>query len=523
VSELPFLRMAWIHFAPEHRCKEKNVKALLELNREAASQGAQILLNTELATTGYGFQDREDVAAHVEPVPGPSTRVFADLAARYGVYLALGIAERCPRTGMFFNSAVLLDPRGHLALRYRKINTEIRWACPGGSYQRNVTPSPWGRLGLLVCSDVYHGLIPRTTALRGADLILVPANWPASGLDPRRIWRARAGENHLFVAVCNRAGEEPNLDSRNAHSGLYGPEGEVLMEKGSPTTALYLHDLPLSNGRIRPSGLRSLRNARRPVMYHSVYLDLRSVRDLTSFYTLPSPGPMDIGAVPLSGLSASFSDVLAEIHRKTAALPSSVKAMVLPAPLCAFTGDGLHSELLDRLHKLASRRNMTIFGGWEQRGRRRRARFLFRIRPGAAPAERPDTHYGRRGDACDGSCSFPERVDVATARVAAVSVEELLQPEMSVGLSKLGTDLLMGSGEYLEESKKEVLCCRTFDFVHLAAAGYGWAVVACPPTDHTQWMVTSAREDPLVARIDTGEVRVKRFQDRVDMELLLKP
>jgi predicted amidohydrolase len=515
------LKIALIHFAPEHRKPEENIRTLLRLNEEAALAGARVIVNTELATTGYTFKSRGEVAPFVEKIPGPTTEAFAEAAARHGVYIALGLPEVVPRTGIYYNSAVLLDPDGKTALRYRKINTEIRWACPGAVKQKNVVTTPWGRIGLLICSDAYHSLIPRVTAVSGADLVLVPANWPTTGLDPRRIWRARARENRMFLAICNRGGKEAQLDARLSHSGVYAPSGEILKEETDPGTRIFMGSLPLIKGKIRPRGSSPLKKMRRPELYHYIYLDLRSVRDLTSFYELPQPGRMTVGAVPMSRCKTA-GETFEVLERKLSALPPETEAAVLPCPLFRAETDSEADSGRDRTVEMARRFNLTLVWGADMAGDGNRERMLLVARPDGSSRQRRDTH-GPPAPSRPDDGEFPSLENIGTARTGVASVDEALQPEVSCVFSKLGSDLLLACGNQLDESDFQVLCTRAFDFSHVAAAGENWAMLGLPPFGHETWRVQFERDDPAVAVIDTSEVRVKRFQDRLDVEKLLKP
>jgi predicted amidohydrolase len=80
--------------------------------------------------------------------------------------------------------------------------------------------------------------MPRITALRGADLLLIPANWPPSGLDPVELWRARAIENGFFVAGCNRTGIDLKMDCRPGNPASIPPGGQLLREK-SETSRIF--------------------------------------------------------------------------------------------------------------------------------------------------------------------------------------------------------------------------------------------------------------------------------------------
>ena len=194
---MPSLKLALLHSAAAHKQTDANRAQLLALFRRACDAGAQLIAAPEMAVSGYSFNSRRDIAPYVETGDGPTLTALAQLTREYGVYACIGLAERDPRTSIFYNSAFALDPQGEVVCRYRKINAEHRWACPGNPLADNTFATPWGRVGLLICSDSYHSLMPRITALRGADLLLIPANWPPTGLDPREIWRARPGKRTL--------------------------------------------------------------------------------------------------------------------------------------------------------------------------------------------------------------------------------------------------------------------------------------------------------------------------------------
>lgn len=175
-----------------------------------------VVLAPELAVSGYSFADYRDMAPYAETADGPTLTAVAHLCALYGMYACIGLAEMDPLSGILYNSAFVVDPNGSIVCRYRKINAEFRWACPGDPTQDNTFDTPWGRIGVLICSDSYHSLMPRVTALRGANLLLIIANWPPTGLNPVEIWRARAMENGVFVAACNRTGQDLVMDCSRA-------------------------------------------------------------------------------------------------------------------------------------------------------------------------------------------------------------------------------------------------------------------------------------------------------------------
>jgi hypothetical protein len=191
---MPELNIALAHLVVEHGCPERNLDELLRLFNEAADEGAQIAVGPEMSFSGYCFESREEITPFVQETLEPAGTALGKLAKERGIYLVAGWAERDPATGIFYNSAFVFSPDRALAKRYRKISAESRWACPGPAAQDNVFDTPWGHMGLLICSDTYYGLPTRVTAIKGADPIFVPANWPPGGLDPCELWRQRDRE-----------------------------------------------------------------------------------------------------------------------------------------------------------------------------------------------------------------------------------------------------------------------------------------------------------------------------------------
>src|SRR5258708_12989366 len=110
--------------------KGKNGRGLLRLVEIAAQDEGRLIVLPEMATTGYCWESRDEIAPHVEPIPGPTTERFQELARTYGCYIALSLPEVDPATNVFYNSMVLLGPEALIGT-YRKIHSYIsepRWA-----------------------------------------------------------------------------------------------------------------------------------------------------------------------------------------------------------------------------------------------------------------------------------------------------------------------------------------------------------------------------------------------------------
>ena len=225
-SPLPSYRVAAIQFEPTLGEKEKNVARLLQLIEEAATHGAKLIVLPEIATTGYCWQSRAEIAPYVEPIPGPTTDRFQHLATAHACYIAVSLPEVDPSTNVYYNSMVLLGPEG-LVGTYRKIYSfisEPRWA-RDGDLGMPVWDTPLGRLSGLICMDANYFEAARIPALHQADVLLFPTNWPDDKC-PSSWWIARAFENGVYLIAANRYGEERGIQFSGG-SCILNPDGSI--------------------------------------------------------------------------------------------------------------------------------------------------------------------------------------------------------------------------------------------------------------------------------------------------------
>jgi predicted amidohydrolase len=490
------LKIALLHAEILHSRPRENRGAIVSMASEAADRGARILVAPEMCLSGYVFHDRSAISPFVETVEGPSAQIFSRLAKEKAVFFVAGFAENDPATGVYYNTAFAWGPDGKLAARYRKINAESRWACPGPAVQDNVFDTPWGKCGLLVCSDTYHSLPSRQAALRGARILLVPANWPPSGAFPENIWRFRAMENGLWLAAANRTGNEAGLDCRECGSYVYGPRGAQAASRTSTASILVECEIPLSpSGEAADAERREeILASRRPWLNHRIYANLSFFRDITEGFGLPLPGPAALhllapgkGASPLEFLEAG-ADKLAE-------------GAVAVLPL----RDEWTGEDLERLGRLAGDKGVTVFTG-EDDGE---DRVHVVVRPDGAerlplPFDRPEppVHLG----------------PLAAEPVRAV---DLIHPETAIAAAKRGVDILLAVEAGLGPDDLFCASMRTVDQA---------ACAVCAPEGAGCWLIpeghvpgtgrTVGEGEWLSCSVDSRLCRQKRFQDRMDFDLL---
>jgi len=208
---------------------------------------ADLVVFPECFLTGYVCETREE-AMDIAIEPERLEPIQA-IARAQGNYVIVGYAERCG--DKVYNTADLYGPDG-LVLRYRKSHLLClgidRFTTPGDELP--VVETRFGRIGILICYDQRPPEAARTLALKGADLIVLPTNWPdGAETSSRHISRARAAENHVFYACCNRVGTERGT-TFFGESKILGPSGETLAEaEAGPTVLRAEVDLSLARNK----------------------------------------------------------------------------------------------------------------------------------------------------------------------------------------------------------------------------------------------------------------------------------
>lgn len=504
------LNISLIHLNVKYKEPDKNRARLIELNREAAKK-SRLIVNTEMAVSGYSFQSLDDIAGYAEPGTGPTITALREIARTYGTYICIGFAERDEPTGIFYNAAYVIGAEGEILLRYRKVSAEAKWACPGSGVTDNTFETPWGRVGVLICSDSYFGLFARQTTLRGARMILVPANWPETGLDPRNIWKTRAMENGVSVVACNRGGKNRLMTCDKAWSGAFTPTGEEVFSRCSFDSVIFSFEVPLENGQL-PGSYRAKRmEERTPRFYRPIYLDTRNSDygggDFTSYYEMPEPG------------ASSVTCFAGDFHNM-AAWPRLVDAIenVQQAPgfhcfILPEISGGLERESLENNPVFKSLpENVAVFTGYREENGDSGVLMI---------TAKDKKKWHPNSEDKDGA--FPILTDVGPLRVGISDTSKLVHPETAMAYSKLGADLILVSAGRLDAASPLLFGAKAIEQTAIAVAGHNMAFICEPPEGHQPWREEKILE-PGICHMDLNseKTRKKRFLDRVDFELLLK-
>ena len=186
-----------------------NRNRIVERIRTAADAGAELAVFPECAISGYCFDSLEEAAPFSEPIDGASSDRISEACRKSGTYAVVGFIEN--DNGNFYNAAMVVGPDG-VAGGYRKVHMPFlgvdRFLKPGDR-PFDVIELPIGRIGVNICYDASFPEAARALKLLGAELILLPTNWPTGAWRTAEfIINSRACENHVNFAAANRVGVE---------------------------------------------------------------------------------------------------------------------------------------------------------------------------------------------------------------------------------------------------------------------------------------------------------------------------
>lgn len=244
-----------IGFLQQHNTADtrSNVLRLAEGVADLAKRGAQLVVLQELHNSLYFCQEENvDNFDLAESIPGPSTKLFGEIARTYNVVIVTSLFER-RAPGLYHNTAVVIERDGSIAGKYRKMHIpddpayyEKFYFTPGDLGFHPINTSV-GKLGVLVCWDQWYPEAARLMALRGADILIYPTAIGYESSDSREeqqrqrmawqtVQRGHAVANELPVVAVNRVGYEEDVSGRThginfwGTSFVAGPQGEIFYE-----------------------------------------------------------------------------------------------------------------------------------------------------------------------------------------------------------------------------------------------------------------------------------------------------
>ncbi|UWU68212.1 nitrilase-related carbon-nitrogen hydrolase [Bradyrhizobium sp. NC92] len=522
----PTVKVAAVHFQPIEGDVKANVTKIVELTREAAKRGAKLVVHTEMATAGYSFFSREQLSKVAEPIPGPSTRAIGAVAREFGVYVAFGLPEYDASANLYYNAVTLVGPRGQVIGTYRKRNNLLEasynsevWA-PIPTYD-----TPFGRVAIVICADMFYSAFPRLAALAGTNILIAPANVGIT----TDFMKVRTWENDFSMVVANRfghggKGSKPtyfnqdsfaipspfDYDFSDSRTAIVSNKQEVLADFSEPSNHIVYANLPVRKTRALPV-------VRRPSLYSVLAQDTLESYTFGQFGLPPAtvlaaaavdPGPQsDIWA---AGLTAA-QNVLAEAKGKGLAL----RLIVFPSNYFK-TAD---ADGVSKLKGFSKENNVDVVVQYSASAPPQSVMFAsngesysydrtHRLRSEPIPDKKLASHFWM--------------VDRDYGRVALLQDVDLMAPETSLTMEKLGVDIVALSADTDLPIASSLWASRTADYYNIVVANRrGKEGIYLGGYPSGPQLVEG--DGAAMAQIDTKHVRSKKAPRFLDFSKLLTP
>jgi len=243
------VRIAAVQIDPKIGANAENLDKILRFARTAAAGGAHLIVFPECALCGYMFTSRAEVLPFAETVPGPATEAVAGFCRETGSHVVFGLLEKDGQK--YYNSSALIGPQGLIGC-YRKAHLVYLGAdrfLDKGDRPYRIYQTPVGNLGLLICYDINFPEAARSMALQGADILILPTNWPQGRAKvPRYVIVTRAYENKVNLVAADRVGEERGARFLGT-SRILNCWGDPLAEAGTTAEEIIYGEVSLSEAR----------------------------------------------------------------------------------------------------------------------------------------------------------------------------------------------------------------------------------------------------------------------------------
>ncbi len=544
------VKVALIHAEVHWKDKENNVLNLLKLNEEAAKAGARIIVNPELATSGYAFENRADIATLTETIPGPTTRSFGEIAKKYNSYICIALPEVDDKTEIFYNSAAVLGPEGNVLGKHRKISPAFKenlWAARG-NLPVLVVETRFGKIGLVICADAYCYKTVRIAALKGADLLLMPVNWPADYNNPEVYWRARAIENGVYILVCNRTGVDNGMDCRSGESFVIDNQGEIIKKVSSPENAIVYGEVPLKKGQFISSA-RNMLKQRCPETYSNISISPYSSFGTESLLNLPPAGDITAAVIQyqpvLNKPGLNLENVLGLIDKalnKAQSLGRKIDLFIFPE----LSTTGIISEydqaqkwseeipgpITEKIkQKAETTGTYIVIGMAENRGGKFYNSSVL-IGPGEILGIYRKVHLSSYDKGWAEKGNNFSVFDLPFARVGMLIGNDLLFPEAAESMSKSGADLICLPCFWEDQNSSFLWKARMAEQVHLAVAnqwggkynaiGRSTIYSYCLDPDQRQKSESPQENNHInLMKLKIKNARQKKFLENIDYDILL--
>ncbi len=354
VRPAPFTAAA-VQFNPQFMQLDENISAISKLAERAAQNGAKLIVFPEMSTCGYIYKDRAQIDPFLDTIPGKTTQMLEKVSRQYGAYIVVGIGEIDAATGMGFNAAALIGPKGYIG-KYRKVglnSSDQIWVSPG-NLGHPVFPTEIGNISLLICYDDVYFETSRLSALKGADIIAYAVssdralkNEPSSINNHSTIANVQymAAWNGVYLICADRSNTETNPQSGlvvhyNGASSIWNSLGKKIAQLPYTDVDSLDEDEPLIlYAQIDPNMYRNpikdLMKRRRPELYRDLTL-FRAPTDPRASTKSASIASIAVQYAPIFGdKSANFNKIRTLLKKRSEILTKwnlrQPNLIVLPA------------------------------------------------------------------------------------------------------------------------------------------------------------------------------------------------
>ncbi|MCX7746613.1 MAG: hypothetical protein N2645_06965 [Clostridia bacterium] len=449
-------KIALLHFNPTLGDVNGNLTALEKLIHEAFDNGANIVVTPELSTTGYCVTRQQVFDGMGFTKPFNELNAIRDLAIEHNGYVVVAFAETTS-DNKAYNSAAIFGPDGFIKTQDKR--TLPLWH-DSGNLPYDVVETPYGDLGVLICADSYLPDISRMLTLKGADIILTPANWWGR-YDQEQTWQMRAKENGVWFLVANRWGYEVHptygfiCDMNDAPSVAADPDGKILqiyraVDSSEPKDKILYQTTKVPKYRIGSTvNLNYSVMERSPGSYGALANEYyRRDHGYQPVPGLPTPG--DIKVASLAYKPSLYSKKNIETIKNLWASQNAA-ADVVVAPGLGITQEPVISKnpnwsnashLADLQHFVDTNEISLFVTTVNELSDKGFHQSLLLIKPGKQPELVQQLHDGL---CTKGSGRSPLILDLLGSRIGILTGHDALFPEAVTSLAKAGTDLVLVS------------------------------------------------------------------------------
>ena len=225
-----------------------NAETAIQTLRDLAEKGVDLVVIPEAYLTGYCVDSPASAREIASEATHPAIQSIEVAARELGIMAVVGFAE--DEGGRVFNSAAIILPDRTAIYRKTHLPELGLDKFVGAGDSLEVYDTPKGKVGVAICFDLRIPEVCRVLALKGAELIALPTNWPDGAVfAPTHIAPVRAAENRVFVATCNRVGSENGFGFIGL-SGIFAPSGEALV-RAREMPEIIMADLDLSQAQTK--------------------------------------------------------------------------------------------------------------------------------------------------------------------------------------------------------------------------------------------------------------------------------